>query len=131
MKFLLSKLSGLASVTARTAKAVENAYAQGKKIGNQVKSALSVNKEDVVVMKKSTLIAILAALSAVIGVLVAMCVYLRRRESELDEYEQLLFSEDFSHEEAEDEADETESSDEILPEPAPAEEEPDETKEEA
>ena len=41
--------------------------------------------------------------------------YLRRREAELDEYEQLLFSEDFSHEEpaaeetaAADEADDAE-----------------------
>ncbi len=33
--------------------------------------------------------------------------YLRRREAELDEYEQLLFSEDFSHEEGDDVSEET------------------------
>ena len=57
-------------------------------------------EEDVFTMKKSTLIAIVAFLSAV----AAAFVYLRRREAELDEYEQLLFSEDFSHEEPQDDA---------------------------
>ena len=49
------------------------------------------------------------------GALPADYMYLRRREAELDEYEQLLFSEDFSHEEpaaeetaAADEADDAE-----------------------
>ena len=46
-------------------------------------------------MKKSTLIAIVAGLSAIAGALGAMFLYLRRREAELDEYEHLLFSEDF------------------------------------
>ena len=45
-------------------------------------------------MKKSTLVALIAVLSAVVGALGAMFLYLRRREAELDEYEQLLFSED-------------------------------------
>ena len=45
-------------------------------------------------------------LAAAVGALVAGALYLRRREKELDEYEQLLFSEDFSDDEAdEDEAD--------------------------
>lgn len=47
-------------------------------------------------MKKSTFVAIVAFLSAIAGALGAMFLYLRRREAELDEYEQLLFSEDFS-----------------------------------
>ncbi len=45
-------------------------------------------------MKKSCLIAVIAALAAVAGALAAVAVYLRRREKELDEYERLLFGED-------------------------------------
>lgn len=44
-------------------------------------------KEGAEPMKKSCLIAVIAALAAV-------AVYLRRREQELDEYERLLFGED-------------------------------------
>lgn len=51
-------------------------------------------------MKKSCLIAVIATLAAVAGALAAVAVYLRRREKELDEYEQLLFSEDLDEEEA-------------------------------
>lgn len=53
------------------------------------------SKQEDLVMKKSTLIAIIAGLSAIAGALGAMFLYLRRREAELDEYEHLLFSEDF------------------------------------
>ena len=49
-------------------------------------------------MKKSCLIAVVTALAAVAGALAAVAVYLRRREKELDEYERLLFSEDFDGE---------------------------------
>lgn len=56
-----------------------------------------------VVMKKSTLIALLVALATVAGVLGALYVYVLRREKELDEYEQLLFSEDFNDDIPEDE----------------------------
>ena len=57
-------------------------------------------------MKNTTFAAILLFLAAAVGALVAGALYLRRREKELDEYEQLLFSEDFSDDEAdEDEAD--------------------------
>ena len=51
-------------------------------------------KESAQPMKKSCLIAVIAALAAVAGALVAVAVYLRRREKELDEYERLLFGED-------------------------------------
>ncbi len=54
------------------------------------------NEQEGVRMKKSTLIAIFVALAAVAGVLGALYVYVLRREKELDEYEQLLFSEEFS-----------------------------------
>lgn len=50
-------------------------------------------------MKKSSFLALFAFFSVVAGALAAAFMYLRRREAELDEYEQLLFSEDFSHEE--------------------------------
>ena len=40
----------------------------------------------------------IALLAAVAGALGAAFFYLRRREEELDEYEQLLFSEDYSEE---------------------------------
>jgi hypothetical protein len=46
-------------------------------------------------MKKNAFIAAIAALAAVAGALAAVYVYLRRREKELDEYEHLLFSEEF------------------------------------
>ena len=45
-------------------------------------------------MKKSCLVAVITVLAAVAGALAAVAVYLHRREKELDEYEQLLFSED-------------------------------------
>ena len=51
-------------------------------------------KESAQPMKKSCLIGVIAVLAAVAGALVAVAVYLRRREKELDEYERLLFGED-------------------------------------
>lgn len=56
-------------------------------------------------MKKSTFVALLVALAAVAGVLGALYFYVLRREKELDEYEQLLFSEDFNDELPEEEDD--------------------------
>ena len=47
-------------------------------------------------MKKSTLVALLVFLSAIAGALAAAYFYLARREKELDEYEQMLFSEDYA-----------------------------------
>ena len=54
-------------------------------------------------MKKSCLVAVITVLAAVAGALAAVAVYLHRREKELDEYEQLLFSEDFKDEDDYDE----------------------------
>ncbi|MEG2843768.1 MAG: phosphatase [Ruthenibacterium sp.] len=54
-------------------------------------------------MKKSTLIAWVAFFSAIAGALAAAYFYIQRREAELDEYEQLLFSEDFCDEAPENE----------------------------
>ncbi len=51
-------------------------------------------------MKKATLISFVVVLSAAVGALVAMFVYLRKREAELDEYEQILFDCDVNYEQA-------------------------------
>lgn len=51
-------------------------------------------------MKHSTFVAILLFLASAVGALTAAWLYIRRREKELDEYEQLLFSEDLDEEEA-------------------------------
>ena len=50
-------------------------------------------------MKQSTFVALVLMLAAAVGALTAAWLYVRRREKELDEYEQLLFSEDFSDDE--------------------------------
>ena len=44
-------------------------------------------------MKQSTFVALVLMLAAAVGALTAAWLYVRRREKELDEYEQLLFSE--------------------------------------
>ena len=80
-------------------------------------------------MKNSTFAAILMFLAAAVGGLVAAALYLRRREKELDEYEQLLFSEDFKDEDDYDEdedlyEDEDEEEDEPEHEAPPRREEP-------
>ena len=125
--FLASKLTRLALGAAQTALAAGEAcrtgrnvcpkedVITGKKIEKRVREALRPQKEDVITMKKSTFAAILVFFAAIAGALTAAYMYLRRREAELDEYEQLLFSEDFSHEEpaaeetaAADEADDAE-----------------------
>lgn len=71
-----------------------------KKAGTML--PLQPNRKDTITMKKSTAAAILVLFAAIAGALSAAYLYLRRREKELDEYEQLLFSEDFSHEEPDD-----------------------------
>lgn len=51
-------------------------------------------------MKHSTFVAVLLFLAGAVGALTAAWLYIRRREKELDEYESLLFSEDFDEDEA-------------------------------
>ena len=51
-------------------------------------------------MKQSTFVALVLMLAAAVGALTAAWLYVRRREKELDEYEQLLFSEDLDEDEA-------------------------------
>ncbi len=54
-------------------------------------------------MSKTTFGAALAFLAAAAGVLAAAAIYLYRREKELDEYEELLFSDDIDEYDDEDE----------------------------
>ncbi len=51
--------------------------------------------------KTTTLLTLIIILSALIGAVSAMFVYLKRREKELDEYEQILFDSDIIAQEAE------------------------------
>lgn len=79
-------------------------------------------------MNKTTFGAALAFLAAAAGVLAAIAIYLYRREKELDEYEELLFSDDIDELD-----DEDETVYEELDAETPAEdaaEEPEETEEE-
>ena len=72
------------------------------------KKASFLQGKEVIVMKKSTFAAILIFLSAAVGALVAAYMYIQRREKELDEYEQLLFSEEFNQSVPDDEPEEDE-----------------------
>ncbi len=85
----------------------------------QASERLARKKEETITMKKSTFAVILVFLAAVAGALAAAYMYIQRREKELDEYEQLLFSEEFNQEVPEDE--------EEVPAPAAEEEQPAET----
>lgn len=58
-------------------------------------------------MKKSTFGAVLAFLFAAAGALTAAALYLYHREKELDEYERLLFSDDYDDFDGEDDEDTT------------------------
>ena len=64
--------------------------------GDSVLDRKNKKTGEVIEMKKSTLVILLVALATVAGVLGALYFYVLRREKELDEYEQLLFSEDFN-----------------------------------
>lgn len=121
------KLAKIALLSASAARIAERAYHAGKQVEKRVTDFLYPQEEDVIVMKKSTFAAILVFFAAVAGALAAVYIYLRRREAELDEYEQLLFSEDFSHEENEDVPAEVDAAfaEEPAEEAAPAEETPD------
>ena len=97
--FIVPKLTKLALLSASAAQIAAKAYHAGRQVERRITEFLYPQEEDVIVMKKSTFVAILVFFAAIAGALAAVYFYLRRRESELDEYEQLLFSEDFSHEE--------------------------------
>ena len=86
---------------------------------HDLKKRVAREKESARPMKKSCLIAVIAALAAVAGALGAVAVYLRRREKELDEYERLLCGEDEAVPAADEDAEEDEAGAEAA---APAEE---------
>ena len=71
-------------------------------------------------MKKTTFGAVLAFLFAAAGALTAAALYLYHREKELDEYERLLFSDDYDDFDDEDDTDATTY--ETIPDPAKTEE---------
>ena len=79
----------------------------GTQLKNELKKA-GTKKKGEFTMKKSTVVALLVFLSAVAGALVAGYCYLLKREKELDEYEQMLFSEEYEEDDlpAADEAEE-------------------------
>ncbi len=70
-------------------------------------------------MKKSTFGAVLAFLFAAAGALTAAALYLYRREKELDEYERLLFNDEYE-DEAEDDFDDEPVYEKIQDEPVDA-----------
>ncbi len=76
--------------------AVKSAIKKFKRKNNAKHNQVSLQRKEVITMKKSTFAAILVFLSAAVGALVAAYMYIQRREKELDEYEQLLFSEEFN-----------------------------------
>ena len=67
-------------------------------------------------MKKTTFGAVLAFLFAAAGALTAAALYLYHREKELDEYERLLFSDDYD--DFDDEDDDTATTYETIPDAA-------------
>ena len=85
---LLTEVTRLATAVVSTASALI------RLVRGQRAKALDKMKGEIT-MKKSTLVALLVFLSAVAGALAAGYCYLLKREKELDEYEQMLFSEDY------------------------------------
>lgn len=80
-------------------------------------------------MKKSTFGAVLAFLFAAAGALTAAALYLYRREKELDEYERLLFNDEYEDED--DYTDDEPVYEKIQEEPAATEDAPAEESDEA
>ena len=104
-------------VKAADAAALAAALRQNAKaLHARVRELPARRKENEIVMKKSHFAAVLLFLAAAVGALTAGYLSSRRREKELDEYESLLFSEDFDE-------DETPEADEPAEE-KPAEEKP-------
>ena len=98
MLFLAAKAAAGAVAGARLVKAgarVERAVQTMK--NNLGRRLIPVKeKENEIIMKKSTFGAMVVGLAAATGALAAGAIYLYRREKELDEYEKLLFSDEFN-----------------------------------
>lgn len=96
MGLLRRRIVKKAARLAPAAAAAGHLLHQGRTFRRNVHTAFHPNeRKDVVTMKKSTFAAIIALLAAIAGALGAAFFYLRRRE---EEYDQLLFSEDYSEE---------------------------------
>ena len=91
-------IAGAAAALVTMAGAARSAKEKAADFGNRVFHKNNNNSKGVIQMKKSTFIAILVVFAAIAGALGALYFYVLRREKELDEYEQLLFSEDFNDE---------------------------------
>ncbi len=92
-KGALAGATGLLLLVGDSASAVKQ---RAKNVKDVVVSTKKQKKtREVIEVKKSTVVALLVVLAAVAGALAALYCYVLRRERELDEYEQLLFSEDF------------------------------------
>lgn len=91
----LAKLPAKAAAAACAGAALRH---KASGLQKQVQRLLHPEKENEITMKKSTFAAVLLFLAAAVGALTAGYLYIRRREKELDEYENLLFSEDFNDE---------------------------------
>lgn len=118
MLFLAAKAAAGALAGARLVTAGARAERKVQKIKQQLDRRLypARAKENEIIMKKSTFGAMVVGLAAATGALAAGAIYLYRREKELDEYEKLLFSDEFNDsvpEESKDEAKEEEDEPEI------------------
>lgn len=105
-------LAGLAAAGVLAANAGSSVLNKAEGISQQVLHPNHKKSGEVIQVKKSTFVALLVALAAVAGVLGALYFYVLRRERELDEYEQLLFSEDFNDDLLDDEDDLPEATEE-------------------
>ncbi len=134
MLFLAAKAAAGALAGARLVTAGARAERKVQKIKQQLDRRLypARAKENEIIMKKSTFGAMVVGLAAATGALAAGAIYLYRREKELDEYEKLLFSDEFNDsvpEENKDEENEPEVEVEISLQPAEDEEKPVDTAE--
>lgn len=66
-----------------------------KRIQKEVQRKLHPKKKEEITMRKSGFVAVIVFLAAAVGALLAAYMYLQRREKELDEYEKLLFGEEY------------------------------------
>ena len=136
MLFLAAKAAAGAVAGARLVKAGARAERAVQTMKNNLGRRLIPvkEKENEIIMKKSTFGAMVVGLAAATGALAAGAIYLYRREKELDEYEKLLFSDEFNdsvpeekpegEENKETEDDEPEVEVEISLQPADSEEKP-------
>lgn len=98
MLFLAAKAAAGAVAGARLVKAGARAERAVQTMKNNLGRRLIPvkEKENEIIMKKSTFGAMVVGLAAATGALAAGAIYLYRREKELDEYEKLLFSDEFN-----------------------------------